>query len=521
MDEKGVFIDHNPMEPFSFKNLSPGGRTLALALTAICGSFLSASAQDVKDHSHMGPQESGEFRKVVLVSDEKGEDGTYRDTLVDPMELDIAHDGRVFIAERGGTVKVYHPDSGKTEAIGKVEAFTGLEDGLLGLSLHPDFEENNWIFLYYGEPETLTDEKGKYGFNRLARFTITDGKLDMESEKMVLQVRSQREQCCHSGGSVNFDDHGNLYLSTGDNTNPFFDDSQPKNRNGYGPMDERPNRHPWDAQKSAANTNDLRGKVLRIHPTKDGSYTIPQGNLYPEGTPNTRPEIYVMGCRNPFRIGVDSRSGAVYWGDVGPDAGNYNPDFGPAGFDEVNQALEPGFYGWPYFVGNNSAYFEYDYESGKKLERFKPRAPINNSPNNTGLEQLPPARPAFIYYPHAPSARFPVVNAGGGRTAMAGPVYYFDPENPSSKKLPESLDHTLFIYEWSRNWVIAVKLNPDESIAGMERFCPEMTFKRPMDMELGPDGCLYMIEYGTNWGENTDSQIIRIEPKNTQVSKSQ
>jgi cytochrome c len=124
---------------------------------------------------------------------------------------------------------------------------------------------------------------------------------------------------------------------------------------------------------------------------------------------------------------------------------------------------------------------------------------------------LPPAQPAFIYYPASQSARFPVVNGPGGRTAMAGPVYYFNPEQKSEHKLPAQFDHTLFIYEWSRNWIIAVKLDQNEKIEKMERFCSHMTFKRPMDMELGSDGCLYMIEYGTNWGDNRDSQIIRIE----------
>jgi cytochrome c len=94
---------------------------------------------------------------------------------------------------------------------------------------------------------------------------------------------------------------------------------------------------------------------------------------------------------------------------------------------------------------------------------------------------------------------------------MAGPVYYFDPDLKSDHKLPAQHDHTLFIYEWSRNWIIAVKLDPSDHIEKMERFCPNMTFKRPMDMELGPDGCLYIIENGTAWSNNMDTQIIRIE----------
>ena len=110
------------------------------------------------------------------------------------------------------------------------------------------------------------------------------------------------------------------------------------------------------------------------------------------------------------------------------------------------------------------------------------------------------------------------MNAGGGRTAMAGPVYYFDKNLKSASKLPAEFDHTLFIYEWSRNWIIAVHLDEQNNIARdadgklrMERFCPEMTFKRPMDIELGPDGCLYILENGTAWNNNKDTQIVRIE----------
>src|SRR5687767_4954226 len=102
--------------------------------------------------------------------------------------------------------------------------------------------------------------------------------IDLSTRKQLLSVTTLRLQCCHTGGSLAFDQHGNLYLSTGDNVNPFESD-------GYSPSDERPNRFPWDAQSSSANTNDLRGKVLRIHPEPDGTYTIPAGNLFPPGTP--------------------------------------------------------------------------------------------------------------------------------------------------------------------------------------------------------------------------------------------
>ena len=171
----------------------------------------------------------------------------------------------------------------------------------------------------------------------------------------------------------------------------------------------------------------------------------------------------------------------------------------------------PANFGWPYFIGDNKPYWKYDFAKNVSGEKFDPAHPVNTSPNNTGIQELPPAQPAMIYYPYAPSAKFPEVNGAGGRTAMAGPVYYYDESLQSEHKLPREFDHTLFLYEWSRNWIMAVHLDAHDKIAKMERFCPGMTFRRPMDMELGPDGCLYLIEWGTAWGDNLDTQVERIE----------
>ena len=311
-----------------------------------------------------------------------------------------------------------------------------------------------------------------------------------------------------------FDAQGNLYASTGDNTHPGESD-------GFSPIDERDGRGPWNALKSAANANDLRGKILRIHPEPDGTVTIPKGNLFPPGTPNTRPEIYVMGNRNPWRIDVDPRSGFLYWGEVGPDAGGPNEKRGPAGFDEINQARSAGNFGWPLIIGDNKPYHRHDFASRMSGEAFDPAKPLNESRYNTGPRELPPAQPAFIWYPYSASTRFPAVR-DGGRTACAGPVYYFDEKNPSPTKLPRDFDRTLFIYEWSRNWIMAVHLDGEHRIAKkadgslhMERFCPGMTFMRPTDLSIGPDGCLYVLENGTAWVGNKDTQLVRIEHRAT------
>jgi hypothetical protein len=124
---------------------------------------------------------------------------------------------------------------------------------------------------------------------------------------------------------------------------------------------------------------------------------------------------------------------------------------------------------------------------------------------------LPPTQPAMIWYPYSASSQFPELGIGG-RTIMAGPVYHFDPELDSTIKLPAYYDDTLFIYEWSRNWVKEVKLDAQGNILKINPFAPNVPLVRPMDMELGPDGALYVLEWGTAFnGNNANAQLVRIE----------
>ena len=125
-------------------------------------------------------------------------------------------------------------------------------------------------------------------------------------EQVIYTWQHQRDECCHTAGSLAFGLDGSLYISTGDNSNPF-------ESSGFTPIDERPGREAWDAQRTAANSNDPNGKILRILPLPGASgtpgigttYAIPPGNMFDEAqdtTNQTLPEIYAMGFRNPFRI---------------------------------------------------------------------------------------------------------------------------------------------------------------------------------------------------------------------------
>ena len=462
-----------------------------LFLRHLLGGIRWAMAGGALDYRRARPEEN-RFTKHILAT-----------PLEEPVELAVLPpDERILFVERRGKIKLYSPRTKSVKVLGSIPVSlkynngNQAEDGLLGLAADPGFATNGFVYLYYS-PE------GSNPVNVLSRFRMIGDSLDMSSEKKMLEVRVQRDECCHTGGSMAFDGAGNLYLSTGDNSNPFM--------NGYAPIDERPGREPWDAQKSSANTNDLRGKIIRIHPEPDGSYTIPQGNLFPPGTPQTRPEIYTMGHRNPYRISVDRRTGFVYWGDVGPDANVDSVGKGPMGYDEVGQARRAGNFGWPHFVGDNRAYWNIDYATGQAGEQYDPARPINDSPNNTGLRELPPAQKAFIWYPYGASPDFPLVGTGG-RTAMAGPVFYSADFTGSPRAFPQWYDGKLFIYEWMRGWIMAVTMDSTGDFVSMERFMPGTKFANPQEMAFAPSGDLYMLEYGTGWFQgNDDARLVRIE----------
>ena len=432
-----------------------------------------------------------------------------------PMELEIAPDGRIFFNEYGGKLKVYHPDSKQIVEAGKIEVTTEQENGFLGFALDPKFAENGWIYCLYSP-------KGFPG-QHLSRFAMKGDTLDLASEKLLLKFEEQRKECCHHGASVEFAPDGCLLFSVGDNTHPHADS------NGYAPIDEREGRAPWDAQKSAGNTNTLSGKIVRLRPKADGTYEIPAGNLFPPGTPQTKPEIFVMGCRNPWRMSVDPKTGFVYWGEVGPDANDDGPR-GPRGYDEINQAKRAGNFGWPYFIGNNFAYFDYDYTTKTLGKQFDPLHPINEGPNNTGLRDLPPAVPAMIYWPYRQPREFTEMGEGG-RTACVGPVYYANADVEKTDGFPQHFNRCLLFWDWERPALKWARLDADSNLVGIEPFTaavvvgnkPEQieklkpaiaagatVLKRPVDATFAKDGTLYLLDYGETWGANKDSKLVKI-----------
>jgi glucose/arabinose dehydrogenase len=514
----------------------------AVALGVLCGlqTGVAAGQSPFPDQS--------KFQKVLL-NDRPGE----------PMSLAVLPDGRVLHTARTGQVRIHNPRNGlNTLVINMADPeqnpkglYQHDEEGLQGIAIDPNFESNRWVYLYYSPrlntptdisgtginegdaPETLNTPEDharlalfaaseQTSYMVLSRFKFQNNKLDLSTEQEIIRVPEDRGLCCHVGGQIEFDYAGNLYLSTGDDTNPF-------QSAGYTPIDDRANRNPaFDARRTSGNTNDLRGKILRIRVNEGGGYSIPNGNLFGRNQAQTRPEIYAMGMRNPFRFSVNKRTGDVYVGDYSPDAQMANPLRGPAGQGRWMLIRRPGNYGWPFCATPDKPYVDYDFtpDSEQSGEEFNCFAPTNDSRNNTGLRTLPQVVwPEVWYsYPDGDDGLFPELfqmRGGDGIGPMGGPAYEHNPNNRSENRWPNVFDgHPLF-YEWTRDYVKVFELNRPNGgqlsaihhlFGGAESDRPNIVQDNPMDMEFGPDGALYTLEYGDGFfAELPEAQLSRID----------
>lgn len=470
----------------------------------------SAGAQEAEE-----PPPPARFQKVTL-NDRPGE----------PMSLAVLPDRRVLHTARTGEVRIHHPYTGLNTLAATVPVYQHDEEGLQGIALDPNFKRNGWVYLYYSpeldtpedDPATPEVNEGDAPFEgteedwefwqgviRLSRFKLVGDEIDLGTEQQIIDVPVDRGICCHVGGQIDFDGEGNLYLSTGDDTNPFFSD-------GYAPLDDREGQNPaFDARRTSGNTNDLRGKLLRIRVGKDGGYTIPEGNLFEPGTPDTRPEIYAMGLRNPFRFDVDRERNVVYMADYSPDAPEADPQRGPAGQGKWMVIDRPGNYGWPFCATAYLPYRDYDFGSGESGDVFDCRRPVNDSRWNTGQTVLPPVRQPDVWYSYDVSPLFPELGEGG-IGPMAGPAYDLDTVYGSPFSWPAYYDGVPLFYEWTRDYIKEMRLSRFGDLGAIRPVVPETIVDNPMDMEFGPDGALYVLEYGDGFfAENPEAQLSRID----------
>ncbi|MGW3456274.1 ThuA domain-containing protein [Streptomyces albidoflavus] len=565
--------------PVSWCRDYDGGRSFYTAMGGTAESFAEA---DFRDHLRGALMWTARLTqadcKASIDANYKAERLTEpnqpgkNDQIGEPHGLVTAKDGRVFYIGRGGAdssqpvvtdwndpnvgkgqgqVHVWDPKTDEVSLAASLTVFGNKgggeelvknEEGLLGIELDPKFEDNGWVYLHY-TPHSEIDRDKHVGERRVSRFTFDEstGKLDLDSEKVLLDWPVQIHSCCHAGGGMAWDSDDNLYIATGDTNSSQFTD-------GYSGNNPEPNFKGLsfaDARRTSGNTNNLNGKILRIHPEDDGTYSLPKGNLFTgdepdEGGGKTRGEIYVMGVRNPARIAIDKKTDTLYAGWVGPDAGAPSTTWGPAKYDTFAAITGPGNHGWPYCMGNKQPYRDRNLpDPTKPLDWYDCDAPKNESPNNDGLVNLPPVTGNTIWYsPDGGGPDFPRDEngvpsydkdeqffrlpwlKGGGQAAMNGPLYRFDADSDSDVKWPEYWDGKWFVGDlYDADQPRHAVLTDPKTVGkgglpvhaeSLKKIVPvgENGIRNLMDWKFGPDGALYVLDYGRGFFTSDDKSAL-------------
>lgn len=488
---------------------------LGLGTVAAQGKFSTPQCPDAAE---------SQFKYVPLVTRPNvgGTKGLATDNnMAEPihMALDLQADNKVdvYFTQRDGTVKKFAGATNALTTVGKVDVSNNGEMGLTGIALDPQFKTNGWVYLFFAPP--ANNEL------HLSRYTIANGTFNVATEKRILTYR--KVSSAHMGGAMAFDSNGDLWISSGNDGSDYPSSYSESSEGG-------------SSEASSGNMNDLRGGVMRIHPDNSAKgYTIPAGNFgeywskYFKDKGNAtlsaqyadpaqvKPELYVKGTRNAYSIAVDTVHHWVATGSIGI---NVTTSISEAHF----LLTRPAFIGYPYFAGGfggaepGTGY--YNLWSGEGGANFSashpglsesPAGPVNNSKWNTGPKQLPPVFPGMHSY----------LRGTVGGAAITGSFYYYNPASTSTIKFPPNFDGVWSITDWVQNdnvknpagggfngvKIFKVKPTGDGLLDSLKWF-KNMGIIGPLDMQFGPDGALYVLNYGNVYfGTMAETKIARIE----------
>ena len=240
--------------------------------------------------------------------------------LSSPTAMAIAPDGRIFVCEQGGRLRVVKNGTLLTTPFLSLPVDSTGERGLLGVAFDPNFVTNRFIYVYY----TATTPNVH---NRLSRFRANGDVVAAGTETVLADLDPLSSATNHNGGAIHFGQDGKLYVAVGDNAN----------------------------RDVAQSLTSLFGKLLRVN--ADG--TIPSDNPFFSTTTGNRRSIWAVGLRNPFTFAIQPGTGNIFINDVGE-----------VSWEEINRGVRGGNYGWPTTEGHTSdsrfvsPLYAYDHNAG-------------------------------------------------------------------------------------------------------------------------------------------------------------
>jgi len=247
--------------------------------------------------SEVEPRESAPLQQAEAEAvPERFTDTRLVDDLDSATSMAIAPDGRIFVCEQAGRLRVIQDGTLLSEPFLSVTTNTSGERGLLGVTFDPGFPSQPYVYVYY----TATTPALR---NRVSRFTASGNKAVPGSERILFELEPLGATI-HNGGALHFGADGKLYVAVGDNSNA----------------------------SDAPRLTSLRGKLLRLE--RDGS--IPSDNPFSTRATGIHRAIWAIGLRNPFSFAVQPGTGRLFINDVGQ-----------TGWEEINEGAPGAHYGWP------------------------------------------------------------------------------------------------------------------------------------------------------------------------------
>ena len=439
----------------------------------------------------------------------------------EPIGLAVLPDRGVLHTSRDGTIR-YTNAAGDTKIAANLPVYSHDEDGLQAITIDPGFATNNWVYVYYSPPlSTPGGDAPTTGTP--AQFAPFNGKNHLSRFKWDPQARADRPGLRADAARGRPEPRHLLpqrrRLRVGRRRQPV-----PLDRRRHQPV--RVRRLLADRRAREPEPGVRRPAQLGQHerPARQGAADQARpgdGDLHDSGRQPVRPRPERHAARD-LRDGLPQpvpdlrRQGdrlRLRRPTTGPTAALPSATRGPGGQVEFSVLRAPGNYGWPYCTGDNDAFIDYNFATAQSGAAFNCASPVNTSPNNTGVQALPAAVLPDIWYGNGGPWEAEM-QPGGSESPMAGPVYHYDASNPSETKFPAYYDDHWFPYEWGRDWIKETALDSTGGPLEVSAFLddPAFEWENPMDMEFGPDGSLYVLDYGGGFfGGDASSALYRVD----------